>query len=119
MFQIWLLWGGNDARQSGTNPERRRRISTVQRGAMADSLLRIFGRQGLQFGLGTFVLEISRLCLGKDCSELCLGIGGGHVDNPDGLNSRFRWIDPEQTRGLAILDTAPESPLGDDKQVLV
>ena len=35
------------------------------------------------------------------------------------LNARLRRLDPEQGRGLAALDTAPELALGGDNEVLV
>jgi hypothetical protein len=55
----------------------------------------------------------------KDRGKLRPGIGGGHIDDADGLDPLPRRIDPEKTRGLATLDTAPEFALGSDDQVLV
>ena len=87
--------------------------------AMADSLLCIFGHQGLQFGLGFFVLEICRLGPGKASGELRPGIGGAHIDNANRLDPRLWRLDPKQSRRLAIFDTAPEFPLSGDDEVLV
>jgi Transposase IS66 family len=43
---------------------------------MPDRLLRVFGHQTLQPGLGFFVLEITRPSAGKGCSELSPSIPG-------------------------------------------
>ena len=42
-----------------------------------------------------------------------------HVDDADRLQPRPRRLDPEQARGLAALDAAPELLLRGEQQVLV
>jgi hypothetical protein len=86
---------------------------------MADNLLCIFGHQGFQFRLGFFVLEISRLGPSKDCGKLRPGVGRADINDAHSLDRRPRRFDPEQARGLSVLDTAPELSLGRDEKVLV
>ena len=86
---------------------------------MADRLLGILRHQALEFGLGLFVLEMRRPGPGEDHGKLRPGIGRAHIDDAHRLNARLRRLDPEQSRGFAALDTAPELALRGDDQVLV
>ena len=65
------------------------------------------------------MLEVRVPGADKDAGELRPGIGGAHIDDADRLDPWLWRLDPEQGRGLAALDTAPEFPLGGDDQVLV
>ena len=55
----------------------------------------------------------------EDAGKFRPGIRGTHVDNPDRFDARLGRLDPEEARGLAALDAAPELPLGRDDQMLV
>ena len=66
---------------------------------MADRLLRVFGYQALQFGLGAFVLEISRLGSGEERRELRPGVGRAHIDDPNRFDARLRRLDAEEAQG--------------------
>ena len=76
-------------------------------------------------GTSSFSSALARSCSGavvgadEDPSEFGPGIGGVHIDNAHCLDSRFRRLDPEQGRGLAALDAAPEFSFGGDNEVLV
>jgi hypothetical protein len=71
------------------------------------------------FGLGFFVLEISRPGPGKGCSELSPSIRRARIDNAHRLDAWLRRLDAEQARGLAGFDAPPEFPLGRDNEVLI
>ena len=86
---------------------------------MADRLLGILGHQTLQFRFGLFMFEVRRPGPREHRSKLRPGIGRAHVDNADRLDAGFGRFDPEQTRRLAALDTAPELALRSDDEVLV
>jgi hypothetical protein len=55
----------------------------------------------------------------KDTGEFRPRVGAAHIDNPAGLDARFRWLDAEQVRGLAALHVPPELSLGCQNEVLV
>src|SRR5215469_13890957 len=55
----------------------------------------------------------------EDSCELRPRVRGAHIHNPDRLYSRLRWLDTEEARGLAALDTAPKLAFRSDDQVLV
>ena len=86
---------------------------------MADRLLGILRHQALKLTLGLFVLKMSGLRPRKHRREFRPGIGRGHIDDPDRFYSWFWRFDSEQSRRLAILDTAPELPLGRNDEVLI
>jgi hypothetical protein len=82
-------------------------------------LLGVLRHQGLQLGLGGLVFRIGRSGAAEDTGEFGLGIGRAHVDNPHRLNAGARWLGVEETRGLAVLDAAPELLFRGQKDVLV
>src|SRR5215472_2953151 len=55
----------------------------------------------------------------EDSSKLCPGIRGAHVDDPHPFDAWLGRFNTKQSRGLAVLDAAPELPLGGDNEVLV
>ena len=69
--------------------------------------------------LGALVLEKCRVCSSKRAGEFCPRIGRAHIDDADRLNARLRRLDPEQGRGLAVLDTAPKLPFRGNNEVLI
>ena len=79
---------------------------------MADRFLSVLGHQGLEFGLGILVLEVSLARAPKHAREFRPGIGTAHVDDPHRFDPRAGRLDSKQSRGLAILDAAPEFFLG-------
>ncbi len=86
---------------------------------MADRLLRVFGHQAFQVRSGLLVFEMGRPRPRKCRGKFRPSIRGTHVDNAYRLDARLRWLNAEQGRGLAILDTAPKFPLGGNDEVLV
>ena len=69
---------------------------------MPDGLLGIFRHQTLQFGLGLFVLEISRTGPGKDPGELRPSIGGAHVDDANASIRGFGGSMPNRRGGSPL-----------------
>src|SRR6516225_11938439 len=75
--------------------------------------------EGLELGLGFLVVEKGLPGGAEDRRELGPRIRARHVDDPHRRKARARRIDPEQPRGLAILDATPEFALGGYKQALI
>jgi hypothetical protein len=65
------------------------------------------------------MLELSFAGPPKDIRELRPGIGRTHVNDPHRLDASPRWIDAEETRGLAALHAAPEFLFRSHQKVLV
>src|SRR6266478_4345977 len=86
---------------------------------MADRLLGVLRHQALQLGLRLFVLEEGRAGRAEHGGELGPSIGGGHVDDADGRNTRPRRLDPKKAWGLTAFHTAPELLLRRQQEVLV
>ena len=82
-------------------------------------LLGILEHQALELRLGLLMLEVRVPRADEDIRELRPGIGGAHIDNSERLNARPRRVDPEQGRGLAALDAAPELAFGGHNEVLI
>jgi hypothetical protein len=55
----------------------------------------------------------------KNAGEFGPAVRRTHVEHPDGLDARPRWLDPEQARRVAGLDAAPELLLGGEDEVLL
>jgi hypothetical protein len=77
------------------------------------------GDEAFQFTLGALVFEKRRVSSSKLAGEFCPGIRSGHIDDADRCNARLRWLDAEQGRGLAVLDTPPEFSHSGDDEMLV
>ena len=86
---------------------------------MADRLLGVLRHQLLQVGLGALVLLVGRAGPAVGGGKLRPGVGGAHIDDPDGLQPRSWRLDAEQPGRLAVLDAAPELLLCGQKKVLV
>ena len=87
--------------------------------AMADRFLGILGHKGLELRLGILVLEVSLARAPKYAREFRPGVGCAHVDDPHRFDPRAERVDSKQSRGLAILNAAPEFFLGREQEVLV
>jgi hypothetical protein len=46
-----------------------------------------------------------------DCGKLAPRVRRAHIDDPKHFDALPRRLGPEQAKGLAALDTAPEIPL--------
>ena len=77
------------------------------------------GTRLFQFRLGALVFEKCRVCSRKRAGEFCPGIGSAHIDNTDRGYPGLRWLDTEEGRGLAVLDTTPKLTLSGDDEMLV
>src|SRR5258706_3493023 len=86
----------------------RARFGSLGPNTVPNRLLGILRHQLFQLRLGSFMVEKSRAGLAKDAGKFRPGVGCRHVDDPDRLDPRPGRLDPEQVRGLAILDAAPE-----------
>src|ERR1700751_436933 len=86
---------------------------------MTERLLGVLRDEALEFGLGFLVIEKGLPGGAEDRRELGPGVRAGHVDDAHRRKPRARRGNPEQARGLALLDTAPELALGGDEEVLV
>ena len=87
--------------------------------ATPNCLLRVLRHEALQFSLGALVFEKCWVSSSKRAGKFRPGIGNAHIDDADRRNAGLRWLDPEERRGLAALDTPPKLPLGSDNEVLV
>src|SRR5260370_41904985 len=76
--------------------------------AMANRLLCVLGHKGLEFRLGILMLEVSFARAPKYARELRPGIGCAHVAGPYRFDPRSGRLDSKYSRGLAILNAAPE-----------
>src|SRR5262249_9091635 len=92
----------------------RARLGPLRPDAATEGLLRVFGHQALELGLGPLMLQMRFPGAEKDVGKLSPSIGGAHIDNADCLHARLWRIDPEQAGRLTALNTAPELPLGGD-----
>src|SRR3954463_13858488 len=79
---------------------------------MPERLLRVLRHQHLEFGLGFVVLHGRGPRPAVHRRELRPGVRPAHINRPYRLDSGPRWVDPEETRGLADLDAPPEPLLG-------
>src|SRR5208283_2528388 len=86
---------------------------------MAQSLLRVFGHQGFEFGLGSLMVEKSETRRAEETRGFRPRIGLAHIDEPNRFDPGPRGLDAERIRGLAGLDAAPEFALRRDKEMLV
>src|SRR6266536_5857793 len=86
---------------------------------MPKCLLGILGEKALQLVLGPHVFDESLPGGAVERGELGPRVRACHVDDPDRLNAWSRGLDPEQSRGVAAFDTAPELPLSGQKEVLL
>src|ERR1700758_4778394 len=57
--------------------------------------------------------------IAKKTGKFGPGIGSAHVNDPDRLDPRLRWLNAKEARGLAALDTAPELAFSSHNEVLV
>ena len=87
--------------------------------AMSDCLLRVLRHEAFQFTLCALVFEKCRVSSSKRAGEFYPGIGRAHVDDADRPNPRLRWLNAEEGRGLAAVNTPPELPLSGDDEMLV
>src|SRR5260370_19163572 len=87
--------------------------------AMADRFLSVLGHKGLELRLGILMLEVSLARAPKHARQFCPGIGCAHVDDPHRFDPRAGWLEPEQSRGLAALNAAPQFFLARQQEVLV
>ena len=75
---------------------------------MAHGFFGIHRHECLQFSFCPLVIEMGAAGLPVKRSELGPGIGPIHVNNPNGLNPRFRGLTFEQDGRLAGLYGVPE-----------
>jgi hypothetical protein len=87
--------------------------------AMADRFVSVLWHKRLELRLGVLMLEVSLARAPKHASEFRPGIGCAHVDDPHSFDPRAGRPDSKQSRGLAILNAAPEFFLGREQEVLV
>src|SRR5262249_13304362 len=87
--------------------------------AMANRLLGVLGHKGLEFRLGVLMLEVSLARTPKHAGEFRQGIVCANVDDPRRFDPGPTRLDSKQSRGLAILNAAPEFFLGREQEVLV
>src|SRR5215204_1780752 len=76
--------------------------------AMANRLFGVFGHKGPELSPGGFVLEKSWPGAAEGSRKFRPRIGRAHVDNANRVPPRPWSLHPEQARGFAILDAAPE-----------
>src|SRR6266567_8084205 len=86
---------------------------------MPKRLSGILGENGLQLCLGSLVFDESLPGGAIERGEFGSRVRARHIHDPDRLNAWSRGFDPEQSRGVAVFDTAPELPLSGQKEVLV
>src|SRR5262252_5861840 len=84
-----------------------------------DRFLGVLGHKGLELCLGILMLEVSLARAPKHAGEFRPGVGCAHVDDPHRFDPRAGRLEPERSRGLAILNAAPEFFLGREQEVLV
>src|SRR4029077_13038631 len=65
----------------------RTRLRTPRLNAVTDRLLGILGHQALELGLGLLMLEMSLPGADEDVGKFRPGIGGGHIDDADRLDT--------------------------------
>src|SRR6266480_2292304 len=80
--------------------------------AMADRFFGVIGHKGLKLRLGILMLEVSLARASKHAREFRPCIGCAHVDDPHRFDPRAGRLEFKQSRGLAILNAAPEFLLG-------
>src|SRR4030088_1455698 len=84
-----------------------------------DRLLGVLGHDGLEVGLGPFMLEKCRAGGAKYGRQIGPRVRRAHVDDPHRRDAGPGWLDPKNMRGLTNLDAAPEFLLRRQKEVLV
>jgi hypothetical protein len=62
---------------------------------VAACFLAIIRHQRLEFGLGVFMLQMSRPCPAEHSREFRPGIGAAHIDDAYRLDARLWWFDAE------------------------
>ena len=62
---------------------------------MPSRLFGVLGYEPFELRLGFLMLEVSVSGPAKDAGEFRPGIGRAHIDDPQRLNARPRWIDAE------------------------
>src|SRR5262249_21628735 len=87
--------------------------------AMPDRLLGVLGHKRLELRLGILMLEVSLARAPKHTSEFRPSIGWADVDDPHRFDPWAGRLESKQSRGLAILNAAPEFFLGREQEVLV
>ena len=97
----------------------RSRLRSLGPDAMAGGFLRILRHQGLEFGLGSLMVEKGGARGAEEACELRPGIGLAHVDDANRFDPRPRRLDAIGARRLTGLNAAPEPALGRDQKVLV
>jgi hypothetical protein len=75
--------------------------------AVANGLLGIFGHEGFEFALGSFVVEKGAPSVPAERRKLRPGIRCPHIDDADGLDARPRRFSIDETRHFARLHAAP------------
>src|SRR6516225_2311608 len=75
---------------------------------MADCLLGILRKQGLELAFRPLVLEVSRPGPAKQRRELRPAVGGAHIHNANGFDARAWWFGIDEVGCFPGLDTAPE-----------
>src|SRR5215204_6305930 len=86
---------------------------------MAIGFPRVLRHERLELALGLLMLDKGWSGSAVDGGELGPGVRFAHVDRPHRFDARPRWLDPEEARGLAGLDAAPELLLGGEQKVLI
>src|ERR1019366_6921776 len=86
---------------------------------VSGGLLGVLWHQALQLGLGALVIQKGRPGPAEHPGKLGPGVGRTHIDRANGRDERPRRLDPENARGLAALDAAPELLLGGEQEMLV
>src|SRR6202050_2024248 len=71
------------------------RLGALGPNAVAGRFLGVLRHQALEFDLGLLVLDMSRAGPRKNRGALGPGIGRRHVDDPNSLDARLRWLHAE------------------------
>src|SRR5262249_15175998 len=75
---------------------------------MSDRLFGVFGQQGLEFGLGSLVIEIRWTSAAKERGEFGPGIRRTHIDDANRLDTRSRRFSIDEVGDFTRLDAPPE-----------
>src|SRR3954468_18973135 len=86
---------------------------------MAIGFLGVLWHEGFQLALGLLMLDEGRPRPAIDGRELGPGVRLTHVDRPHSFDPCPGWLNPEEARGLAGFDAAPELLLCREQKVLI
>jgi hypothetical protein len=86
---------------------------------MADHFPGIVRHKCFQFCFGALMIQKGLPGATVETGKFRPGIRGGHIDEPDRLDTGFGRLNTKLARGLAALDAAPEFAFCRDDEVLV